>query len=198
MAVRATMRTLIERVRGLINDPGGSNQHFSDQQIQDKLDTRREVARYGLLDPRPTVNPGGGVVWLDFYAPLGYWEEDATVYDRSFNDVTADAAEKDYLTGHWRFTTNHTPALYIVGKPYDIYGAAADLLETWTVSLSDSSFDWSEADVTEKGSQRVTQRMLLIKSYRRQQWCGSVAMQRMDTATSPRASLFPLDPYSRK
>ncbi|MDP9352940.1 MAG: hypothetical protein M3P51_15570, partial [Chloroflexota bacterium] len=58
---------------------------------------------------------------------------------------TLTPSTSDYQEGRWTFATSTSPSVYLVGKTYDIYGAAADLLEQWAGRLAD------QFDVTVEG-----------------------------------------------
>lgn len=126
MTARASMSALIARTRDLINDPAGDTQTWSDDQIQDVLDAGR--TDYRFLQLRPAFTTVNGVLeYLDFYAPVGDWEEDYTFCRWYTTPVTPSAAEP--ISGHFTFATSTLSPVYITGKSYDLYRAAADLLE---------------------------------------------------------------------
>jgi hypothetical protein len=79
MAVRTTMANLILQVRDLLADPAGASQTFTDQQIQDALDLRREDVRTYPLRGEPTFSAGGPLSYLDYYADCVVWEDGATL-----------------------------------------------------------------------------------------------------------------------
>ncbi|MHB8398435.1 MAG: hypothetical protein ACYDCI_05800 [Candidatus Limnocylindrales bacterium] len=142
MAARATMATLITRVRLMIGDPTGASQFFTDDgQIQDALDAHRLDARQGRLIPQPTyAAPGSYAFYFDYYAPVPDWESDWVIQDAVRTVQTPTTS--DEITGHWTFATQHIPPLFIIGKAYDRHGAAVDLLETWAASVA-QQFDFT-------------------------------------------------------
>jgi len=131
MAVRSSMAALIARVRLLISDqlPLGSGQIFLDQDIQDVLDESRVDMRSVQLRGVPTY-VGSSIQYLDYYSDLGGWEDDFVLKQYLINVVTPSASEP--IAGHWTFATTTLPGVYITGKQYDVYRAAADLLERWS------------------------------------------------------------------
>src|SRR5690348_15227616 len=154
MAVRATMADLITRVRLLINDPAGASQIFADQDIQDTCDRYQTVVRYAVLQRAPTLGPGGIVdksAYRDYYAMVGYWESDETLYDAAYNTLAPDTSDR--ITGHWTFAAGQLPIVRIVGKVYDLYGAAADLLEAWAAKVA-LDFDFTTDAQTFRQSQK--------------------------------------------
>ncbi len=177
MAVRASMADLISRLRTLISDLAGASQVFDDQTLQDHLDRRQTVARYAALRAEATYLSGGDADYLDYYADVGDWEADEALYDGSYNPLTP--ATSDRLAGHWTFATDQDPPVLIVGKYYDLYAAAADLLEAWAAKEK-LSFDFDADDQTFKRSQKAAALLALAREYRRQQRPVSVGMVRTD------------------
>jgi hypothetical protein len=171
------MADLISRVRLLINDPIGGGQVFTDQQVQDALDKRRSDVRYLELAGAEAVAPGGTVSYLDYYANRGDWEADEQLVDGSYNVLAP--ATADRLTGHWTFATDTEPPVYIVGKVYDVYAAAADVLEAWA-AREKLAFD-AEADGQAMSRSQKTKALLaLAAEYRQQQRVAVVRQVRSD------------------
>jgi hypothetical protein len=145
MAARTSMAAIISAVRLLINDPAGDTPVFADGEIQDALDHVRVDVNYLELATKAHVNPGGTVLWLDYYAltgnqKLGDWEADAVLQGYPSFAVLSPITS-DYLTGHWTFDTSiytwgQRPPVYLTGKTYDRFAAAAELLEDWAAKLT--------------------------------------------------------------
>jgi hypothetical protein len=133
---RSTMAALIGRVRTLISDSGGSPQ-FTDDQVQDALDATRTDYDYLLLEPHPTMHNGSATTYALFVAPTGGgWESDYVLYDSSWAAVANDPSNEVVNDGRFvRDSSNTDRFLYICGKQYDIYDAAAELCETWASEL---------------------------------------------------------------
>jgi len=131
MALRSTCAELVSRLRDLIGDaiPATGQPVWSDDQLQRALDQRRSDVRYLELQAAETVQAGGTVVYLDYYAPRGDWEEDATLYDTQWAALTP--ATSDYQVGHWTFSATTLPPVLLIGKAFDLYATAADVLEQW-------------------------------------------------------------------
>lgn len=127
--MRSTMPTLVGRVRRLVGDPDQAARYFQDDTIQDALDEHRLDVRYFELSARVTYVTSGPVVWLDYYdgAYGGNWEDDLLL--TGFNWATLTPATSDTLTGHWTFAASQTPPVWITGKSYDVYAAAAQLVD---------------------------------------------------------------------
>lgn len=124
--LRFTMLNLIARTRQLINDQPGPAQVFQDTDIQDVLDASRADVKNEPMIPKPTFS-GSTIQFLDYYTQLGDWEDDAIFKQYLVTPVTPSVLEP--IAGHWSFAQTTLPPVYISGKTYDIYRAAADLLE---------------------------------------------------------------------
>ncbi len=170
------MSDLIERTRELVGDPAGAAQVFSSQTVQDALDRHRTRASYTALTPDPTRS-AGAVSYLDYYADYGDWEGDAQLVDMSYNALTPSTS--DYQEGRWTFATSTPPSVYLVGKTYDIYGAAADLLEQWAARLA-RKYDISDSNSSYKRSQAAERLESLARTYRQQQRVRVISMSRSD------------------
>jgi hypothetical protein len=161
---RSTMANLITRTRLLINDPSSGTPQFTDDQIQDVLDTRRINYRYLALAPSPTYS-GSTISYLDYYSDLGDWEDDITLWQYRITAVTPTTSEN--VNGHWVFAATTLPPVFAIGKSYDIYMASADLLERWAASYA-RRFDFTSDGQTFRLSQASAQLMALAKTYRQQ------------------------------
>ncbi len=161
MATREGMADLIDRVRTLIRDPAGAAQVFSYGEIQDVLDRHRiDVERLELDSEQKIVS--GELVWGDYYAPYGDWEDDPVLRDSAGDELTP--AASDLQTGRWTIT-DQRPPVYLEGRSYDLYGAAADLLEQRAV-IAAPGFDF-QADGARFDRSQVTQAYLtLAQQYR--------------------------------
>lgn len=158
---RTTLSDLIERVRLLIHD--ADSNIFSDDEIQDALDQHRSDVRYLELEAAETIQAGGSIVYLDYYAGRGDWESDEVLYDASYNALTPQSADR--LTGHWVFAESQSPPVYIVGKAYDLFASAADLLEAWA-SREKLSVDVGADGTSLQRSQRFEMLLGLARQYR--------------------------------
>ena len=149
MAARVTMAELITFTRRLIGDPTGAAAHFTDDDIQATLDTRRQVVKFDALAAIAT--PAATVLRYD-YISRPFFESGATFQDRAYAAVTPNVP--DYMNGLYSFTTGRTDDLYISGKRYDPYGAAGDLADEWMGALKDQ-FDYSAGASSFKLSQQI-------------------------------------------
>lgn len=127
MAARTTMAKLITLVRGLINDPAGAAQTFTDDQIQEELDFYRLYKNDTLT---PLKNQADAVIgWQSAYR---HWEDGAALVDDTL--TTLSPATADPLQGFWTFAVNPT-SVYVSGWVYDVYASAAELLTLWAGRL---------------------------------------------------------------
>lgn len=173
---RSTMAALIARVRLLINDPAGASQVWTDDNIQDVMDASRMDYRNEVLQPKPTFS-GSTIQFLDYYHKLGDWEDDLVIKQYLINQVTPATSEP--IAAHWTFSTTTLPPLYISGKTYDIYRAAADLLERqaamWVLRYNVNV----DGQSLQRG-QVTTALQALAKTYRMKQRAGAINVTRTD------------------
>ncbi len=179
MPVRGTMANLITRVRNLINDPTGAGQIFDDQTIQDILDASRIDVINQPLQGQPTFS-GSTIQYLDYFAPMGDFE-DLPVLKQYLTQVVVPSVYEN-IVGHWQFATNVFPPVFITGKTYDVYRAAADLLERWSAKWM-LSYDFTSDAQSFHRSQVAVQLQKLAATYRRQQRAISLNLSRSDLSS---------------
>src|SRR5260370_6661207 len=186
MAVRSSMAALILRVRLLINDtlPIGSGQVFADQDIQDVLDESRLDVFNSEMRAEPTFT-GATFQFLDYTTTfggekaLGGWEDGMVLKQYLTTVVTLATIEP--IVGHFTFAANTYPPVFISGKIYDVYRAAADLLERWSAKWA-LLFSVSVDGQSMQRSQAHAMLLDLAKQYRMKQRAGSIAVKRADLA----------------
>lgn len=172
MAARETMAQLIERLRVMIHDPAGDTATWGDEELQQFLDEhRKDVRREELV-----VKPNADGSFTDYYATYGYWEADATLEDAGGSKLTP--ASFEWIVGHWTFASSTPPPVYATGKVYDLYGAAADVLEAWAAREA-LEFDFSVGDQRFARSQKRQALLELAAQYEQQAW-PEVAPMRTD------------------
>lgn len=169
MTARSTMADLIDDVRDLIGDTAGTSQVFTDDEIEDVLDESRQDNRYVPLRPVDTVAPGGAVSWLTWYGGEN-WEGGVSLVDGSFNALTAVSA--NYDLGKFDFNTSQTSGVLATGYTYDLYAAAASILNMWIAKLK-LAVDFSADGASFSLSQRITNMTVLARSYRNKAKSGS-------------------------
>lgn len=188
MAVRSTMAALIARVRQMIFDTNTGAPLLSDQFLQDTLDECREDVRYELLQAKPTFANPGGIAYNDYYSSRGFWESDEVIIWGDF--TTRTPVTSDEIVGHWTFN-NQLPPLLIAGKRYDIYRAAADLLEYKIAALSATELDFSADGQSFHLSQQLPFLEKRIAAYRRKQWARMGAQGRADSPSERALGVAP-------
>jgi hypothetical protein len=176
VAVRATMASLILRVRLLINDPPGASQIFADNDIQDVLDESRQDVFNMPLKPQWTFS-GTTPQVIDYETDLGGWEDGYVI--KQYLTVVVTPTTLEPIAGHWGFAANTYPPCFITGRLYDVYRAAADLLVRyagrWVLAYS--------MNVDGQSLQRnQVQRSLreLATEYRKMQRAGTISVSRSD------------------
>jgi len=148
----ASIDAIVARVRLLIDDPAGADQEFTDAEIQDALDRRRDEARYYPLMEQPSIAPGGTKTYTTFDAPVGDWEDDVVLTDTSYNVLTP--ATSDPVAGRWTFSSEPSFPVLITGFTYDLYGTSGDLLLQWATRES-CAFDVNADGLGLKRSQKA-------------------------------------------
>lgn len=163
MAVRSSMLALIGRIRLMINDPMSDVQVYSNQDIQDALDTHRVDQRYLSLQAVESIAQGGVVSYEDFYAPVGDWESDAVLADASYAVLAPDSS--DWQVGHWTFASEPDLPVRITGRSYDRYAAAVSLIETWAAKVA-LDFDFTAGGQSFSRSEKQAQLLEMAQRYR--------------------------------
>lgn len=188
MPARNTMSSLITLVRTMIGDPKPNFTNtivqFSDDDIQDRLDTSRDDIRYEGLTIAPSIvnlnstSNSASTIFSDYYSKYKWWEADVVLQGQGANGVpwiVLTPASSDLIVGHWQFEnsvfTNGTvpgqlPPVFATGKVYDPYMAAADLLEFWAATLT-GAYDVTVDGQSLRRSQLMTAKLALAEQYRR-------------------------------
>ena len=185
MAVRSSMADLIARIRVMIADPTSTTMLFQDQDIQDKLDEHRDDVRYLQLTMTPSIvnaastNNQPSMIFADYYSVgFEWWESDVTLQGNTINGkawAVLNPLGSDYIVGHFQFEltpfTNGTvpgqyPPVFITGKIYDRYAAAADLLDFKIMSLAATTYDFSSDGQSFRRSQIIDNMSKIATGYR--------------------------------
>lgn len=175
---RPSMAELIDRVRRLISDPAGADSQFSDFDVQDALDRGRFDVRYQELVPDAVI-VGTTVTWPNYYDSVyqGGWEADAVLTNGQRVVVTPDSF--DTLVGRWSFSATYLPPLFVSGRVYDVYDAAANLMEQWGVAEA-CAVDFEVDGQKVSGSQRIENRMKAAGLLRRRARMTTTIVERSD------------------
>ena len=165
---RSTMYDLIQRVRTLTaTNVGdyivGSQQYWTEAQIEAVLDSHRLDFSDDLMTPLREVNSGGTVAYYTYQAHYPNLEitsgGTAVLYVRDSTGTRAGTANYsiDYRAGRVTFNANTLgTAYYMTGRSYDIYAAAADILEQKAAHVAER-FDFTADGASFKVSQLVQQ-----------------------------------------
>lgn len=164
------MADLIARMRGLIKDPTGTP-HFTDEQIEAAFDRRRREVVELPLAPVTARTAVGDIEYLRWVADRAPWETGAVVLNSSRMPINPASMTEDEMDGIWTFPTTQE-AVYVTGLTFDLYGAAADLLDQWVaegVSSGGSITEWeTDGQKVKRGASETTDRVSLASLYRRQ------------------------------
>lgn len=138
MALRATMATLITRLRGLAQ--AGLSEYtvsgvayWTDSQLQDVLDTHRKDVYNHLLSGMEGYE-GGAAIYKEYHSGLSYLEETSGgtaifyVTDGVGANVGTALYTPDYIRGVVTFASD-TGGIdyYLYARTYDLNAAAADV-----------------------------------------------------------------------
>jgi hypothetical protein len=197
MPVRSTMSDLIALARLKIFDPSGGSQQFTDQQIQDRLDSGRMDVRYEQLQIAPSIVNTASTsnqpqtIFADYYSQYSWWETDVVLQGQGSTGaawVVLTPLASDYIIGHYQFeltpfvngtVPGQLPPVFATGKVYDVYAAAADLLEFWAAALT-CAYDISVDGQRLNRSQLMAAKLTMAKFYRLSAKPTTITMTRSD------------------
>ena len=136
MAARTSMAGLITLVRGLINDPAGASQQFTDDAIEDQLDLTRTYR----LKEELTALPEPAGTQLKFQSAYRYWESDLSLTNSA--GTVLSPTSSDPISGYFVFGSTQV-SVYATGFTYDVYAASAELLSLWAGSIEQDILKFS-------------------------------------------------------
>lgn len=172
MSIRSGMNALINRVRTMIGDTSGTDEVFTDQEIQNTLDLHSFEERYLALIGLSDSN-GQTLIWKSKYQN---WDGDVVLVDAQYGALTPVTA--DYLNGRWVFAESQT-MVYASGWHYDLYGACADLLEAWAAKAA-TEYDFTDLGQTFRRGQKSEALRAMAAIYRRRQLAKTIPQVRSD------------------
>jgi len=178
------MAALILRIRDLINDPAGSRQVWTDDQIQGVMDESRVDYGNEVLQAVPSFS-GTTIQYLDYYHDLGGWEDGMVLKQYLTQVVTPTTSER--IAGHWSFSTSKLPPIYISGSVHDRCRAAGDLLERWAAKWV-LSYGFSSDGQSFQRQQAATMLQALAKTYRQKQRPRMIIATRSDLTAKEQTS----------
>jgi len=176
MAARSGMTAIIEELRtmteaGTAEYTVGTTSYWSDNALQDILDIHRVDVIHNPLIPYPVVGSGGTSLYYDYRSTFGFWEQTtggtAIFYVQNGGGTTVGTAlyTPDYRRGQITFSSDTTgSALYITGRSYDLYAAAANIWRKKAAHYAPTSFDFSTDNHTVSRS-KVYEHCLQMASY---------------------------------
>lgn len=191
MAARDTMSQLISDVRaltyaGTAEYTLGAVSFFSDEHIQRYLDAHRQDIWDAPMQQMPRRVSGGSVAYYDYQVGAGNLEATnagtAVFLVRDGLGATLGTATYtvDYQRGAVTFVADTGgSARYVDARSYDLYSAAADLLESWA-AREKLSFDAQTEDQRFSRSQKHKQLLTMAAEYRQRAGVTTVLTVRSD------------------
>lgn len=167
MAARVGMTDLIQRVRelaaaGTADYTAAGTTFWSDDQIQAALDRACRDVRDEALAPRGEVNSGGTTEYKTYQSQYRSFEEStggtAVLWLRVASGARVGTAlyTADYEEGSFTFAASTGGSvLYLTGRTYDVYAAAADVWRQKAGHVADR-FDFSADGASYKASQLMS------------------------------------------
>lgn len=199
MAVRPTMSYLITIVRELLNDVDPTKYHFTDQQIQDRLDIKRVDVYLTYLSKQDTLTENAYIEWHDFWGPYPYWETDFKIQKTTGEIVTPDVSEP--MIGKWFFTENQLVPLQITGKAYNVYGVASVMMNMWVGDIRSQISSWTADGTTVQRAGQIKAMQSLADDYASMAWgfgnSTTIKLVRKDMGFRRRGGRFEIDARRR-
>jgi hypothetical protein len=184
MTYRSTLADLVTRVRELINDTGTPT--WTNDQIAAALDSSRVSHNNEKLRSEQVSLPANVKIYREHFSEFHGWESSAVLRDATGATLTPTlgAGLTDYLLGYFYFSSGQNPPVYIDGKTFDVYAAAAEILEDW-MAVHKEEYDFSSAGATYGKKQAALSQVFeqyasMIKEYRSRSKPRSVRLTRSD------------------
>lgn len=184
MTVRDTMADLIMELRGLTDANVGDYtvggvSYWSDQQLQDALDGRRQAVRFIEMSAQPDY-ANGAFSYTDYILPAENMEGGTLLQVLDNTGGTVGGWTFDRNRGVVTFATDQAGASrFVTGRSYNLNLAAADV---WRKKASHyaTAYDVSTDNHSLKRSQLVAQAREQMRYYEAMGWPSSVTMERGD------------------
>ncbi len=150
----------------------GSVNFWSDDHLQDVLDTNRRDVIFEPLQMYPTQISGGSLSYQDYRSLFGFYEattggtaifyvQDSTGAFKGTADYTA-----DYRRGQVQFGSNQAGSVYYVtGRSYDLNSAAAEVWKKKASHYAANAFDFSTDNHSVSRSQVYEHCMAMAQQY---------------------------------
>ena len=152
---RTGMSALIEELRGL-TEAGtadytvGTTVYWSDNSLQDILDSHRSDCIHYPLTAYPVVGTAGTSLYYEYRAHVEFFEQTtggtAILYLQDSTGAQAGTAlwSADYRRGVFTFVSNTAgTAFYLTGRSYDLNAAAGDVWRKKAAHYAPTSFNFS-------------------------------------------------------
>lgn len=130
------------------------------------------------LTPVPSYEAGTGLVYKRYEHRLGDWSADTFLQDGDHAVLSPDEAAID--KGVWTFTSNTASPVYITGTTFDVYAAAATLLEAKAAAKAGDLVSFSAQNGSYSYAPKSKQYMQIAKKYRAMARVGAVELRRSD------------------
>lgn len=171
---RSTMGTVLADLRNLINDPAGTAQVWTDDQLQSHLDRRRlDVYRLPLLSVSVYSAPGT-LAYYEYRSPYRDYEASAggtavfVVEDARGAQAGTATYSADTRNGIVTFNADTGGAdYYLTARSFDLYGTAGDVCEAWAQKVA-LEFDFSTDGQSFSRSQKAAMLSAQAERFRRQ------------------------------
>lgn len=169
---------VVEYVARLVGDSEYGKFEYPD--IETALQQRRVEMRYERLTPLPSRASGGTVTYVTYTAPngWGWWDDDAVIVNYNYDALTP--ATADWSVGRWTFASEPTRPVMITGYTYDVYAAAADLLEARASEVAEDMSAFSVAHGSFTYANKRTGPMQMAQRYRAKQRPSVATVYRTD------------------
>jgi hypothetical protein len=156
--MRPTMMFLVREVRRLIGDDGPASERvWTDDELEQFLDAYRTVV------VRAPLEPSFPIPTQFWRSRCPYWEQGARL---TIGTTDATVVVEDSLYGEWELEIETIGPVYVTGRTYDVYAAAADALEAWA-AREKLAYDVTLDGQSLRRSQVGERLLALAQSYRR-------------------------------
>lgn len=164
---RAEMTVLIGRLRDLVDD-NGTTQTWDDNALEAALDRRRLFINQECLIEWATASAAGDS-YLRFSSEYSDFEDGVELQDANYATLAHSPSDgEDLADGVWSFDSEPDRPVRVTGWSYDLYGAAADLLDGQLISWA-TKYDFATNGGDYKRSQAYDRLEKLMKGYKMRQ-----------------------------
>lgn len=160
--------------------------YFTDNHLQDILDTHRQNHYRLPLMAAPRQGDDGQADYHDYYFEGGYWEEAETGSTAWEVETSAGSAigtasyTVNYRAGHIYFSADQLgTAYYLTARSFDMHRAAADVWRRKAANVA-SRTDWSSDNHSVKASQLRNSYFAMASYYENQAPAKMVRLMRGD------------------